>query len=237
MWRFKLNKLFLVLLFVNCSCKKELNSETIPTTGDYFPLTTRSYWNYGPYGIHCENTGLNKVVAGKNYSVVEYRGSVNTTSGNCGIFDSCLFRKENGKYYQALSTDLLPFPLDIKGYYEFIFMEDNAPVGTVWDKTTATGTFTFNNGKVTMYESYTGKIESYFPSFELPNSSTGRIDKYTDVVKVSMKISESAFDSTNKEVLRSEEIYDKWYARNIGLIKVLHRSSAFDMALINYKIL
>jgi hypothetical protein len=123
---------------INYSCKKETVTEIIPPSGDYFPLSTRSFWIYELSGLYGEKTGVTNI-AGKTYSIIEYVGAVRSATENCGIWDSCFFRKENGKYYQSIPTNLLPIQPDTKGYYEFIFMEDNAPVGTLGNKNTATG--------------------------------------------------------------------------------------------------
>ncbi len=230
----------LILAIINYNCTKEENKiiETIPPAGDYFPLSIGSFWNYGPYRFHGSNTGLTAVAGSKNYSVFEYTGALKSYSENCSIFDTCLFRKENGKYYQSISTDFLPFPLDTKGHYEFVFMEDNAPVGTIWNNSTATGTYTFSNGVLRVEQSYIGRIESYLPSFKVINATADDSVQFKDVVKVHMKILAKGFDDANKSIFNSEEHYYKWYARNIGLIKTQHSgNNIFNMSITNFRVL
>ncbi len=231
--------LFFSLLFLTAisdSCKKETVTEIIPPPGDYFPLSNNSFWSYEFSGLYGEKTGAINIV-GKNYSIIEYRGIGRFTNENCGIWDSCFFRKENGKYYQSIPTDLLPIQPDTKGYYEFIFMEDNAPVGTLWNENTATGTNTFSNGKLKIEQSYIGKIEEYIPVLKVKSFTKNTTYEFKDVVRISMKILSVGFDSTtNKEMGRIEEVYDKWYARNIGLIKVTHRTAPFDISIAEFKV-
>jgi hypothetical protein len=108
----------------------------------------------------------------------------------------------------------------------------------VWNKLTANGTYSFSNGKVRMEESYIGRLEQYLPSMEVIdlNSLNNITNRFEDVVKINMKILVSAFDSTGKEVLRTEDFYDKWYARNVGLIQAKHSSSGFATYINSYKI-
>jgi hypothetical protein len=52
-----------------------------------------------------------------------------------------------------------------------------------------------------------------------------------------MKILAVGFDpTTNKEVVRTEEVYDNWYARNTGLIKATHRNAPFNVSIAEFKV-
>jgi hypothetical protein len=234
-------------LVITYSCKKQDTLAIIPPQGDYFPLTNNSFWQYLPISFIAQPSSITKKVDGRNYSLFEYQGGAKSNYSGSGsiethrgsLWDSYLVRKESGKYYQLISTDQFIFPLDVKKYYEFTFMEDNAPVGTVWNMSTAEGTYTFSNGSTKMEQSYIGRIEAYLPEMELPNPSatTGK-KKFIDVVKVNMKILAVGFDATGKEVIRVEEFYNKWYARNIGLIKISYTTSnkTFEINVNDYKV-
>ena len=159
-------------------CKKHDDKLTVPLVGDYFPLAPASNWHYVPdnsntaFVIYGDVMGAT-TVNGKTYSVLNYDPG-NTRFAN--FLDSSLFRKENGKYYQVITNQQLYFPLDEPGYYEFVFMEDNAPVGTSWSNKIA-GTYTLSNGSLRMEENYEGRISGYYPTFQLDDKHT-----YYDVV-------------------------------------------------------
>jgi hypothetical protein len=97
----------------------------------------------------------------------------------------------------------LYFPLDEPGYYEFVFMEDNAPVGTRWNNKIV-GTYTFSNGSK-MEENYEGRMSGYYPTFQLDDKHT-----YNDVVQVSMDMYSQGFGADNKLLIENSIVYDTW---------------------------
>ena len=110
------------------------------------------------------------------------------------------------------------FPLDEPGYYEFVFMEDNAPVGTRWSNKVV-GTFTFSNGSMRMEENYEGRISGYYPTFQLDDKHT-----YYDVVQVTMDMYSQGLGADNKLLIETSTVYATWYARDKGLIKTVDNS-------------
>jgi hypothetical protein len=197
------------------SCKKQDARQTIPPAGDYFPLTNTSNWHYIPdNSMYGDVTGT-ITMNGKTYSVLNYDPG-NTNFAN--YIGNSLFRKEGGKYYQAITNQQLYFPLDEPGYYEFVFMEDNAPVGTRWNNKIV-GTFTSGNASIRMEEDYQGQIAEYYPSFQLDDTHT-----YSDVVRVRMNMNSQGFAADNKLLIENSIVYDKWYARDKGLIKTVDYS-------------
>ncbi len=212
---------FIALVTVLLSgCKKHDDKVTIPLAGDYFPLTQASNWHYVPdnsntaFVMYGDITGA-ATENGKTYSVLNYDPG-NTRFAN--FLDSSLFRKGDDKYYQAITNQQLYFPLDEPGYYEFVFMEDNAPVGTYWGKKVV-GTFTFSNGSMRMEENYEGRISGYYPTFQLDDKHT-----YHDVVQVTMDMYSQGFGADNKLLIENSIVYDTWYARDKGLIKTVDYS-------------
>jgi hypothetical protein len=211
---------FFILAFAALlsGCRKHENSEGIPMAGDYFPLTASSNWRYVPDNsntglvLYGEVLGIPRTVNGKTYSMLNYQPG-STRFAN--FADSALFRKEGGKYYQAITNQQLYFPLDEPGVYEFVFMEDNAPVGTRWSNK-VTGTFTFNNGKLRMEQDYQGQITEFLPSFRLDDNHT-----YSDVVRITMNMTAKGYETNDQLVIQTSNVYDKWYARNKGLIKTV----------------
>jgi hypothetical protein len=69
---------------IDYGCKKETVAEVIPPLGDYFPLSTRSFWIYELSGLYGKKTGVTNIT-GKNYFVIEYRGIGRVTNENCGF--------------------------------------------------------------------------------------------------------------------------------------------------------
>ena len=226
------------IAFILYSCSKEKNNDIVPAIGNYFPLNAGSFWNYNGYASKGNATNINTVLLGISYSILQYESGFGGSSGNCRLFDTCYFRKENGKYFQAISTNQLPFAIDTSTYYEFVFMEDNAPVGTVWNKHTSYGTYTFSNGKVSLEQSYISKLEAYLPTYKVYPVywDSSILTTYNDVVKINTSILTKAFDASHNNVLHVEEVYYKWYAKDIGLIKATHSTEHYNMVLLNYRI-
>jgi hypothetical protein len=148
------------------------------------------------------------------------------------FWDSSLFRKENGKYYEAIPPDRLAFPITNSnpGIYEFVFMEDNAPVGTSWSNT-ITGTFTFSNGSMIMDQTYEAHMTEYFPSFKTDSSHT-----FLDVVQITTNMKSVGYGSNNQVMFQTSEVYDKWYARNVGLIKTIQYSYPYALKVSRYHV-
>jgi len=212
--------LITVVVALLLGCKKQEDRQTIPPAGDYFPLTQGSNWHYTPdnsntgFVLYGDVTGTT-TVNGKTYSVLNYDPG-NTNFAN--FISNSLFRKQDGKYYQLITNRQLYFPLDEPGHFEFVFMEDNAPVGTNWISKIV-GTFTFSNGSVRMEEDYDGKISEYYPTFQLDDTHT-----YSDVVRVTMDMYSQSFAADNTRVGEVHIVYDQWYARDKGLIKTVDYS-------------
>ena len=212
---------FIVLLFVLFSGCKKSGDKIMPPPGDYFPLTQASNWHYVPdnsntaFILYGDAKG-NTIVNGKTYSLLNY---VPANPRFANFMDSTLILKEGNKYYQVITNQQLYFPLDETGYYEFVFMEDKAPVGTAWSNKVV-GTFTFSNGSIRMEQDYQGRIYAYYPTFQLDDKHT-----YSDVVQVTMNMYSQGFEAKNKLVIQNSIVYDKWYARGKGLIKVVDYSS------------
>jgi hypothetical protein len=217
----KLTFFIALVAFLLSGCKKQSDKEVIPPAGDYFPLTARSYWSYLPdnsntgFGMYGEVIISTTSVNGKTYSVLNYDPG-NTRFAN--FVDSALFRKEGGKYYQAMTYQQLFFPLDEPGIYEFVFMEDNAPVGAHWSNK-VTGTFTFSNGRMRMDQDYQGQISEFLHSFQLDDKHT-----FSDVVRVTIYMTALGYGPNNELLYQNSIAYDKWYARNKGLIKAMESS-------------
>jgi hypothetical protein len=52
-----------------------------------------------------------------------------------------------------------------------------------------------------------------------------------------MKMLAIGFDSvSNREIVRTEGVYDKWHARNTGLIKITHRTAPFNISIAEFKV-
>jgi hypothetical protein len=211
----------LILAFFVASCKKQESVRIRPAAGNYFPLTPSSNWSYVPGNsntamvIYGEVLAPTRTINGKTYSVLNYQPG-NTRFAN--LLDSSLFRKEGGIYYQAITNQQLPFPIDEPGIYEFVFMRDNAPVGTSWT-TKISGTYTFSNGKLRMEQEYDGKISEFLPSFQLDDKHI-----FSDVVRVTMNMGAQGYGPNNELLIQTSSVYDKWYARNQGLIKTVDYS-------------
>jgi hypothetical protein len=221
------------IFFVLClaaGCKKEkADQKPIPPAGDYFPLSANTYWNYQPAndvtGItsFAENKGITSTVNGKTYAVLNY--TPDNRIGN--LFEGSLFRKENGKYYQALTGKQLIYPVDEQQILEFVFMEDNAPVGAQWESS-VTGRFNFSNGSIVLQQTFTGFISEYLQEFKIDNTT------FKDVVKVTMYMTTRAVDPASN--FTDSEYYEKWYARNIGLIKTIHYPFPWATKVTEYKV-
>jgi hypothetical protein len=229
---------YALLLITITSCKKQAADQIIvPPAGDYFPMSIGSFWNYYPAWYHAHNTGLSFTTGGKTYSKFAYEGAMLSYGGTAAILDTCFYRKENGKYYQVISTDFLPSPLDTTRYYEFVFMEDNAPVGTVWNTTSVKGRYTFGNGSMQLHYSYIGKIAEYWPVFKVPDIFGGPADSlsFNDVTRIDMKITQRGYDDNGKIFFSNDEYYSKWYARNTGLIQIQNESGNI-ISILNFRV-
>lgn len=225
----------LLMIYALTSCKKAATNEELvtPPSGDYFPITTNSNWRYVPAnnttGLSFESTliGATRTVMGKTYRVLNYNAG-NPRVGN--FWDSTLFRKEGGKYYQALLPHQLPYPLTQTNteVLEFVMMEDDAPLYTTWTSHIMSGTFTFSNGSTGIETTITTYLSDYYPTFQLDDTHI-----FNDVVKVSVRTNSKW---SNSPVFSESKYYENWYARGVGLIKTVEPLFPWALKLSSYKV-
>ncbi len=150
-----------IVLFDTTFCSFSVNvTDTAPvvqppvTSGDYFPTSDYSNWSYtetntGDTG-HVAVATTEEVFAGNTYRTFV------TTSPSIGR-DSSFYRKAPGIYYQY--GDLNEFALydTVMGMGEYMFMQDNLPVNSLWESPEFDASFQGNPGKAKVVFTITGK--------------------------------------------------------------------------------
>jgi hypothetical protein len=173
--------------------------------GDYFPLTTNSWWSYDFVGR--TDTVYNvlfgtKAYNGNTYSEIQenYAGVTN---------DTAHYRKSGNDYYQWGPTDYYSayFQFDNIEYKDINFLRENAVTGTVFTPQVFTGT----------YNSAPASLEYNFKIENANTSITVNGKNYTNVIYVSAAVKLTITGVLTTSVIENDDYY---YAKGVGLIKV-----------------
>jgi hypothetical protein len=186
---------------------------TTPPTGDYFPMTANSFWIYQqvagtafPDSFKTVATSRTTAFGGNTYT--QFESSDLTVSGDP---DTLYYRKTTGNVFELADvTDMFPF--DNSQLSEFNILRDNVPAGTTWNSqtynNTASGIPISGYIKYTVLEKTAATVGTY---------------NFTDVIKLRAETFVSL--SPGAPMLT----VDYWYARNVGLVKIIV-SSSFGVA-------
>jgi hypothetical protein len=188
-----------------------------PPAGDYFPLTNNSWWSYDIGQPNAGDTVYNVIYGTKPYNSFTYTEMQDNYQAV--PTDTAHYRKTGNDYIQWAPTDYYSatFAFDNPVYADILFLKENAAANTAWSSTFS-GTVT----GVAANLRYDFKIEN--PNTTLTVNSV----TYTNVIYVSaaVKVSILAAPFTTIE---NDEYY---YAKGIGLIKVVYKDALNGNALL-----
>lgn len=170
-------------------------TETVATSGDYYPTTTNSTWK-----LVNPKDSTNYIVetvlsTNSTFSTNSYR---NIATYDRSSRDTGYIRKNIPNYYQYSIIDGTSI------YAEQIIIKDNVPVGTTWQyqypitQSGVSGTLTFS------YLILEKNVPATVGTFSFPN-----------VIKVRGTVTIAAAGA----VLPYKRQFDQWYALNVGPVK------------------
>jgi len=171
-------------------------------SGDYFPLSLNTNWQFSLQGGTTSDSTFSKVIDykptfdNKDYQTIARYDVPNFNNA----IDSFYYRKPGGDYYQFMNySTLLGFDNIVTG--EFIFLKDNVAAGTTWNSPTISGTILgvpiSGYAKMTILEK---AVPVTIASFDFP-----------DVIKVKYE-----YFLLNAPV--PAYTMERWFAKNIGEI-------------------
>ena len=174
-----------------------------PTSTDYYPLTTSTWWSYDD--VNSFDTVVNTVIGAATYNGNSYK-EIEENSPAGTIVDTAHIRKSGNDYHQWTTTDGLTYGLmfDNQVFTDIIILKENAPTNTTWSNTYS-GTFSGIAASV----KYDFKIASASTTITV-NGVT-----YNNVIHVTYDVSISAM-GLPFTVIQNNENY---YAKGIGPLK------------------
>ena len=174
-----------------------------PTSTDYYPLTTSTWWSYDD--VNSFDTVVNTVIGAATYNGNSYK-EIEENSPAGTIVDTAHIRKSGNDYHQWTTTDGLTygFMFDNQVFTDIIILKENAPTNTTWSNTYS-GTFSGIAASV----KYDFKIASASTTITV-NGVT-----YNNVIHVTYDVSISAM-GLPFTVIQNNENY---YAKGIGPLK------------------
>lgn len=190
-----------------------------PTTGDYFPMTTNSYWTYlntdpsAPaddslrYTVNANNITINGVAG--------YRIFVSNDD------DSSFYRKSGNDYLQFGDLDIVGASSDVIPA-EWTFLKDNVAVNTTWESAVKDASIGGQPGKI--------KLQFKIIAKDVSASANGNV--YSNVIKVRVAELVQVPGSTSFVEVFSAEV---WYAKGIGMINIVSQLPVYGK-LLNYKV-
>lgn len=178
-----------------CSFNIVFEESTI-VSGDYFPTTDNTWWEYDREGaaFFVKVIPGNKAFDGKVYKVIGGFEHLNDTD-----FDTAtILRKENGNYIDLSENKIFSEPTGDR--IETIVLKDNVPKGTSWDGPNITDVI--NGTQITAHIKFTvtdRQVAASVGPFNFP-----------DVIKIKGEI----YGGNVPTGITMEH----WYAKNVGLI-------------------
>jgi len=174
----------------------------VPTTGDYFPLTTNTNWSYDVFDSASNTTDtMYQVVTGTTKSVVgnTFNIILENPSG-----DSSFVRKGSGLYYSTVDIAALT---GFGSIGQTTILKDNVALGTTWSETLPAAPLTLKFD----YTIVAKAVPVTIGSFNFP-----------DVIKVRTVISSGV-----SPAISTIAILETWYAKGVGLIYAKNVSTLF----------
>lgn len=204
-----------------CSFTLEVYPVVAATSGDYFPTTANSWWNYisnNPTAAPSDTlrsiatgTTLAQPITGKTYDVfrnVYLDGSV---------VDSSYYRKTPGDYFSFGDLDLLGITdLPVEG--EWVFLKDNVNVGTSWNSAEYVAVISGQPVKMRL------KLELL--SKNVNAIVDGKIYRNVMKVRTTVQVQLTALAPFTDAVS-----LESWYAKGIGLINLAAPSPVYGYRL------
>ncbi|HUZ57350.1 MAG TPA: hypothetical protein VMU83_01040 [Hanamia sp.] len=174
----------------------------VAASGDYFPLSLNSNWNYDLVGGTSADEITYKVI---NYSPTfgaeSYQTIQQSQTQTDNITDSLYYRKPGGNYYEYVDFSKV-FGFDYSVESEFIFLKDNVGATATWTSPTITGTI--RGAAVSGYAQMTILAQAVavtsIPGYTFP-----------DVIEVQYQY----FITGNPNPILTQE---RWFAKNQGEI-------------------
>lgn len=174
----------------------------VAASGDYFPLSLNSNWNYDLVGGTSADDITYKVI---NYSPTfgaeSYQTIQQSQTQTNNITDSFYYRKPGGDYYEYVDFSKV-FGFDHSVESEFIFLKDNVGATATWTSPTITGTI---GGVAASGYAQMTILAQAVPVTSIPGYN------FPDVIEVQYQY----FITGNPNPILTQE---RWFAKNQGEI-------------------
>lgn len=190
------------------------------TTGDYWPTAINNEWVFQSGGIDQDPMKIKSmnVINNKTYYTFDSLFGQTIDDSDGQVAATVRIHKSSGVYtikFEDLIIDLQGFKAKQSGY-EFIILKDNLSVGQKWTGS-YTQTTTYDGGgipEVKLITNYTGTVLEKGATLVVNEKS------FSNVIHVSLKMSTSYFG------INSEIDSDYWFAKDIGPIKTVTKSTS-----------
>jgi hypothetical protein len=207
-----------------------------PPSPDYFPLTNNSWWSYTIIGNAPADTAYSLIYGTKAYNGNTYTEVENDYAGVPN--DTAHYRKSGNDYWDWTQTDSYSafIPFDSPPVYADIdFLRENATAGTTW----TTGPF---NGTTNTGVPNDPASVKYVFTIANPNTSvTINSVAYTNVIHVTVVVKFTVASLGITDGVTENDDY--YYAKGIGLIKIVYTPTAligggpsYEVDVKNYKV-
>jgi hypothetical protein len=209
--------------FKGSTCSFDVTAFDAPpvATGDYFPTTAGSYWSYissDPAAATDDTlrntaTSVTYTLNSNQFTLFKSQAGVDT--------DSLFFSKNSGEYHQFGDLDLAGAASNVVAA-DYIFLKDNVVTGTEWFS--PEGDATINAVPV--------KIRLKFTIAAKDVSASIGSTAFNNVIKVTT--SEQSQSPAGWTTILT---FETWYAKGIGLIKLVAPTPFYGYEIKSYKVL
>ncbi|MES2645676.1 MAG: hypothetical protein V4717_02285 [Bacteroidota bacterium] len=212
-----------IVSFKGSTCSFDVTAFDLPpvVTGDYFPTTAASYWSYissDPAAATDDTlrntaTSVTYTLNSNQFTLFKSQAGVDT--------DSLFFSKSNGEYHQFGDLDLAGTASNVVAA-DYIFLKDNVAAGTEWFS--PEGDATINSATV--------KIRLKFTIAAKDVTASIGTTAFNNVIKVTT--SQQAQSAAGWSTILT---FESWYARGIGLIKLVAPTPFYGYEIKSYQVL
>jgi hypothetical protein len=209
--------------FKGSTCSFDVTAFDVPpvTTGDYFPTTAGSYWSYissdpaaaSDDTLRNNATSVTYTLNSSQFTLFKSQAGVDT--------DSLFFSKNAGEYHQFGDLDLAGAASNVVAA-DYIFLKDNVAVGTEW----------FSPEGDAVIASAPVKIRLKFTITAKDVSASIGSTAFNNVIKVTT--SEQTQSPAGWATILT---YETWYAKGIGLIKLVAPTPFYGYEIKSYQVL